>query len=84
MSKRKEPEESTTEVVADEENASIAEPVEELQENPVVTGWVIGDGSTDDEDEVSATTVDSELDREDGWEVEAFWNLLTRAGYVRW
>ena len=84
MSKRKQPEESTTEVVADVEQAPSVVPVEELQETTVVTGWVIGEGPADNEEEVSVTTVDPELEREDGWEVEAFWELLTRARYVRW
>ena len=84
MSKRKHPEESTTEVVADVESAPSVVPVDELQEPKVVAGWVIGEEPTDSEEEVSVSTVDPELEREDGWEVEAFWALLARAGYVRW
>ena len=37
-----------------------------------------------DEEEEPVLAVDLELEREEGWEAEAFWELLTRAGYVRW
>lgn len=84
MSKRKQPEASTTEAVADADPAPSVIPVEELQETTVVAGWVIGEWPAENEEEVVVTTVDPELGREDDWEVEAFWELLTRAGYVRW
>ena len=70
MSKRKQPEESTTDLVADVEEAPTALQLEESQENTLVKGWVIGDGPTDNEEEVSVTNVDPKLEREDGWEVE--------------
>ena len=84
MSKQKHPEESTPEVVADVESAPSVESGDELQEPKVITGWVIGEEPTDSKEEVSVSTVDPDLEREDGWEVEAFWALLARAGYVRW
>lgn len=84
MSKRKQPEESTTEVVADVEPAPSVVLVDELHESTVVAALVIGEEPADNEEEVSVTTVDPELEREDSWEVEAFWELLTRVGYVWW
>ena len=50
----------------------------------IVRGWTIGQGPTADEEEGSVPTEDLELEREEGWEVEAFWELFTRVGYVRW
>lgn len=58
--------------------------VEEPLESNVVEGWVIGSEPADNEDEVAVTTLGPELEGEAGWEAEAFWELLTRAGYVRW
>ena len=83
MSKRKQPEEATTELVACVEEATNTLQVEEPQESNVVEGWVIGSEPADNEEEGAVTTVDLELECEDGWEVEALWKLLTRAGYVR-
>ena len=83
MSKRKQPEESSTELVAVVDEVPVAGMVDESLGQTVVRGWTIGEGPTADEEKGSVPTVDLELEREEGWEVEAFWELLTRAGYVR-
>lgn len=84
MNKRKQPEKSTIDLVAGVDEVPNAWQVDESLGHTVVRGWIIGEGPAEDEEEGLVPTVDLELEREEGWEVEAFWELLTRAGYVRW
>lgn len=84
MGKRKQPEESSIELIAVTEEVPVVALVAEPIERTVVQGWVIGKGSTGTEEEEPVLVEDVELEREEGWEAEAFWELLTRAGYVRW
>ena len=58
--------------------------VEESCEQVVVERWLIGKEPTATEGEESIPTLDLELEREEGWEIESFWALLERAGYERW
>ena len=84
MGKRKQPEKDTIELTVGVDEARNAVQVENSQGDTLLKGWIIGDGPVDDNADSPVTTVDPELEREDGWEVEAFWALLTRAGYTRW
>ena len=84
MGKRKQPEESSIELSAVTEEVPVVTLVAETIEPTVVRGWVIGEGSTGNEEEAPVLIEDIELEGEEGWEAEAFWYLLTRVGYVRW
>ena len=84
MTKRKHPEEPTAELDSVVEETVSGVQVEEPLVSEVVEGWVIGAEPAESEEEVAVTTVDPELECETSWEVEAFWALLARAGYVRW
>ena len=84
MSKRKQPEEPSIESIAVTEEVPVVVLVAEPSELTVVRGWTIGEDPTGDEGEEPVLIEDIELEREEGWEAEAFWELLTRAGYVRW
>lgn len=58
MSKRKQPEESSTELVAVVNEVPIVGLVDESPEQTIVRGWTIGEGPTVDEEEGSVLAED--------------------------
>lgn len=84
MSKRKSPKEPIIESAEVVNEVPVVSLVEDSCEHAVVEGWIIGVESTASEGEELVPTLDLELEREEGWEIEAFWELLTRVGYERW
>lgn len=81
MSKRKHPEEPSIVLSEVLNEAPVVNLVEESVELTVVRGRTIGEETTAAEEEETVSAVDLELEREEGWEAEPFWELLTRAGY---
>ena len=84
MSKWKQPEEPSIDSITVTEEVPVVDLVAEPSEPTVVRRWTIGEDSTGDEEEEPILMEDIELEKEEGWEAEAFWYLLIRAGYVRW
>ena len=84
MAKRKQPEDDTSEPECGVVDDSTAGHTEEVQVDGFVDGWIIGEATTEEGANDPITTVEAEPEREDGWETEAFWALLDRAGYQLW
>ena len=81
MAKRKQPEEDTIEPENGVVEDSHAGQIEEVKEHVIVDGWIIGEAATEEGVRDPIVTVEVESEEEDGWEAEAFWSLLARAGY---
>ena len=84
MAKRKQPEEDTSrpdhEVVEDPS----ADHAEEVKDDGFVNGWTIGEATIEEGVSDPVTTVKTDSEGEDGWEAEALWALLVKAGYQLW
>ena len=81
MAKKKRLEEDTREPeseVAEDSHSG------QIEEELVVDGWIIGEDVNEEGVSEPITTVETEPEGEEGWEVEAFWALLARAGYQLW
>ena len=84
MAKRKHPEDDTIELDSSVIDESPAAQTEEVQVNGFVSGWVIGEAAAEEGVDDPIPTVQVESEGEEGWEAEAFWALLARAGYQVW
>ena len=84
MSKRKTHEEPSVDSAEIVDEVPVVSLVEESCEQVIIEGWLIGEEPTVAEGKESIPTLDLELEREEGWEIEAFWTLLERVGYERW
>lgn len=84
MAKRKQSEDDTIEPECGVVGDSTAVQTEEVQVEGFVNGWIIGEAVAEEGVIDPITTVEVEPEGEDGWEAEAFWALLARAGYQLW
>ena len=84
MAKKKRLEEDTREPESEVAEDSHSGQIEEVKEELVVDGWIIGEDVNEEGVSEPITTVETEPEGEEGWEAEAFWALLARAGYQLW
>ena len=84
MAKRKHPNDDILELDCSVINESPAAQTEEVEVDGFVNGWVIGEAAADEGVNDPIPTVGAESEGEEGWEAEAFWALLARAGYQLW
>ena len=84
MAKRKRLEEDTRESESEVAEDSRLGQAEEVQEELIVDGWIIGEDVNEEGISEPITNVETEPEGEEGWEAEAFWALLARVGYQLW
>lgn len=84
MAKHKQSEEDTNKPYYGVVGDSSARQADEVTKDIFVDGWIIGEAATEEGVSDPIITVEVEPEGEDGWEAEAFWALLTRAGYQLW